>query len=1363
MAKFSEIEKGLIDKIDDDKLITSLSQLREAAEKIWAPETPRIIKDYTDHGIQHYERIIKYINILLELNVNVKLCSRELYLLVAGVYMHDIGMQCDINLFPEINNIALDLGATYNFELKATSSNEFTYEEQGQIRKNHQYLSAAWIGYAIKTGKTLLGNAAKSIPTELIDDLMDICLYHSKLPISNCPQTFKYEITNRKQFVASILRFADELDIDSSRVSIETVENFRLPPENSIYWYIHNCTFINIKDNLIQILIRLNSNDFKNYGDEIDRIYIKGFEVKNKPVLDILAKNGIALRISNDSKPLEDNYIDKFPDKLVSSLKSLLSIKSEPLNELSSEIKLWLESLNYEVTVIDQNDNDRHILKALLNSGTIRQNVLIHCVNSEISITHVDILEKGLDRSYTCGWVISDTRVSNEARKKTADYISVFNLSEFLTQMVWAPYFDNIRSLTEFDKIEEHYVQPNCYKYRHSTINEETEDIKDSCGSLHEYVENWLIERSKNHLSVLGDFGSGKTWFSKHLTFAKLNEYLKDPISNRLPILITLRDFTKAITPEQLINDALIEKYKLSFIGSAYNIFHELNKRGKILLILDGFDEMANKVDKQTIIDNFWELAKLVDSKSKVILTSRTEYFRWAKESEKILGGEEKGRATLQLSPPKFEVIYLEEFNDLQIRETIVKQLGPAKGEEIAKKVLSIKNLAEMSKKPVLIQLLLSIIEEIDPLILENSSQVYLYATNKLLLRNIDIKRTFTSTKDKVFFLCELAWEMILKNDLNIHYSSIPEIIKSFFGDKIKDNELDHWDFDLRSQTLLHRNVSGFYKFSHKSIAEFFVAFKFAIELGCLLPEYANAYIEKDGKPCELPFCKKTFEELKSTIGILPLTDERLEAVTAFLKNMISSNESHLWNLYSEAKQSNNDINVDFTTQNVLYLLLSIGADFTEKDLSDLHLNNLSFSNTNLINTDFHNSVLTHCSFFAANLQGVNFENTKLIYSSGGFPAVSDVSGNASFVALTNNIIVSLGNSKLYFDNIKDPSLDFTLPLPNKYINSIVSSLDGSTLILTDFDNCYIYDVNNNNEIFTLETKTSYYESVIFDSKNKRFCTFNDDWLSKQFTISVWDIISKNKIMDLEHSYGEIFNACFGTRTDILIAGGRNGILLIFDLIEQKLIKTVTKKALGNPNYIYSISLSPDENFLALGTTNRQLTIIDFNNLMIFETIQNNTDGYYTKVMFSNNGRYLLACGVFGVDVFNVPKWNKIFSTKKFGLAKFTPDSNYVILGMTHWDCDIAIVDLNSLEEIHYISHKLDFSQMNIKGLKAPSLYIDFFVKRGAKGWYTKEDLEKLSELELKEILALMKRTADNSSMLNRKKIIDDILRCVTS
>src|SRR5438876_10242575 len=78
--------------------------------------------------------------------------------------------------------------------------------------------------------------------------------------------------------------------------------------------------------------------------------------------------------------------------------------------------------------------------------------------------------------------------------------------------------------------------------------------------------------------------------------------------------------------------------------------------------------------------------------------------------------------------------------------------------------------------------------------------------------------------KRKRIYLGELAWEMIRSGNLRIHYKSIPERIKSYFGDRIKDqHELDVWESDLRSQTLLHNNA-GYFEFAHKSLAETFGA-----------------------------------------------------------------------------------------------------------------------------------------------------------------------------------------------------------------------------------------------------------------------------------------------------------------------------------------------------------------------------------------------------------------------------------------------------------------------------------------------------------------------------------------------------------
>ncbi|MBI1927490.1 SIR2 family protein [Candidatus Poribacteria bacterium] len=445
---------------------------------------------------------------------------------------------------------------------------------------------------------------------------------------------------------------------------------------------------------------------------------------------------------------------------------------STPLEELAVEVRTWLQVIRYEVSEPQQRDDRTVEMLATLDEGTVKQRVLVRCIGGEITPADVDALDAVLDRKTPQGWLISDKRVSDRARIRAAedDAFQVFNLSEFLRQMVWGPYFDELTSLVEADRIPELYVDLACHKQE--VDNKGNEVGRDPYESLDAYIDNWLTERGKMHISLLGEFGTGKTWFCRHYAYRQLERYLKNPAKERMPLLITLREFIKATTAQQLINDALIEQYKLPFVGNAFEVFQEMSRRGKLLLILDGFDEMARQVDYQTVVDNFWELAKLVDENSKVILTSRTEYFRWAKESERVLGGEEFGRRIIELSPPKFEVVYLDPFSDNQIREVITKRLGAEKGPTVAEHILETENLAEMASKPVLIELALAALDEVSADMLENPAQVYLYATNKLLLRNITTERTFTSTADKLYFLCELAWERntLLRSSLRLSW-----------------------------------------------------------------------------------------------------------------------------------------------------------------------------------------------------------------------------------------------------------------------------------------------------------------------------------------------------------------------------------------------------------------------------------------------------------------------------------------------------------------------------------------------------------------------------------------------------------------
>ena len=1008
MADFTEAETRLLENVTDNRLRTNLEKIREAAEDIWAEDTTRIVQFYTDHGIKHSERLAIIADDLLKANNGSALSSEEMYLLLAGIYLHDIGMQCDVFRYPEIKARAEELGAEFDPSFIGSSGSRYTLDMQKEIRKNHQYLTAAWIDHANRTVATTLGSTAKEIPKKLVDDLIDICKHHSKLPIANCAQTFKYNPTGRKRLVASLLRFSDELDIDAHRVTLATVKDFSFDPRNGVYWWLHNRTdAIFTSRNVVQLTVRLHPDDLTEYGSIIQEIYLDEFQTKNRPVLTVLAQNGIPILISDDSKVIENDREEKLPNDTVQVLESWNSSREPPLS-LADEIGIWMRAIHYEISDIKRVDERTAEIEAALEQGAVRQRLLIRCIAGEITTEDVRQLDGTLSRKIPEGWLISDKRVSNEARKRAAqdDAIQVFNLSEFLQQKVWGPYIDALTSLVRRDRVPDLYVDLACYKL--GAQEEGKEPSKDLHSSLDSYIDNWLNERGKMHISLLGEFGTGKTWFCRHYAYRQLQRYLNDPANERLPLLITLRAFAKSMTPQQLINDALLEQYKLPFVGSAFEVFKEMNRRGKILLILDGFDEMARQVVKQTVIDNFWELAKLVDKNSKIILTSRTEYFRWAKEAQSILGGEEYGRGTIVLSPPKFEVLYLEPFDDEKIKEVIVNRIGQEDGPDIARRILSIPNLSEMARKPVLIELLLAAMDEISPDVLENQARVYLYATNKLLLRNIKTERTFTTTADKLYFLCELAWEMIKTGQLRVYYTDIPDRIQDYFGGKIKSpHELDNWDFDLRTQTLLHRDAAGYYEFAHKSLAEYFVAYKFAAELDVLADIFKQTYCEADGDPCQIPIGKRDIDELADSFGLISLRNNKMIAVKEFLEEMMKeSAQTCLWNVVLETRNGNFE-KLKYSGGNAATLLRIKDEKFDNKDLSKLVLAGADIRESQLVKTNLKGSDLSF-----ADLRGCKLHESLLEAS-----ALNGVSMSISFFGNLNE------NKDLLIDYRRDPKL----------------------------------------------------------------------------------------------------------------------------------------------------------------------------------------------------------------------------------------------------------------------------------------------------------------------------------------------------
>ncbi|MEU6484384.1 NACHT domain-containing protein [Streptomyces sp. NPDC046887] len=320
-----------------------------------------------------------------------------------------------------------------------------------------------------------------------------------------------------------------------------------------------------------------------------------------------------------------------------------------PAERLRDDARIWFGAVGYTLEQEWAPSDDSAAL--LVNVPTRRpgrfDRVVVLCVDGELGLHHLDLLDSLIAGNNAAeGWGVAQLRISEASRRRAADSddrFSCFSFDELIDLEVnFEPYIDWLQSEVEKRMINTRYVPLSCRKDEINPANGEPVDVSNyhwQSGGLDRYVQTWLTDPTKKHLSVLGEFGMGKSWFSMHFA-SKLAEAWKDAKSRglprpRIPLVIPLRDYAKQTSVSGLLSEFFFNKHKIGL--RSYDVFRVLNRMGRLLLIFDGFDEMASRIDRNTMVANFWELAKAVEPGAKVLLSSRTEHFPEAKEARDLL------------------------------------------------------------------------------------------------------------------------------------------------------------------------------------------------------------------------------------------------------------------------------------------------------------------------------------------------------------------------------------------------------------------------------------------------------------------------------------------------------------------------------------------------------------------------------------------------------------------------------------------------------------------------------------------------------------------------------------------------------
>ena len=923
--------------------------------------------------------------------------------------------------------------------------------------------------------------------------------------------------------------------------------------------------------------------------------------------------------------------IQKQIAQLVQSQQQLLPPGEIPREtELAKQLKKWFETLGYKFETYEVLEKDyfEWIINIPKRRGYDR--ILIHGVEAEAGINDINAVKQAVEtQKVDEGWIVAPRRVSKlareEVKKAENNQIFCYSFDELIeADADFSGYFDWLEREVKSRGIDQYYVPLACTK---EEINPQTKQrigishYGEEDGWIEGYINQWLDDPVKEHLSVLGEFGTGKTWFAFHYAWLALQEYLKAKEKGtqrpRIPLVIPLRDYAKAVSIESLFSEFFFRKHQIGLSG--YSVFEQLNRMGKLLLIFDGFDEMAARVDRQAMINNFWELAKVVGTAgTKAILTCRTEHFPEALEGRSILNAELKASTSnLTGESPQFEVLELEKFDDQQIKQVLNFKAKP----ETVDIIINNEKLLDLARRPVMIDLIMEALPDIEAGKPVDISRVYLYAVRQKMERDIKADRTFTSMADKLYFLCELSWEMLSNDKMSLNYKEFPDLIRSYFSETVQEQkDLDHWHYDMMGQTMLIRNADGDYYPAHRSLLEFFVSYKLGRELGILAADFQE--VAED-----LPYDQGKID-FSQTFGKTLLA----KAVLDLMFPMLSTTANQRLLAEVKATKGKTEAEAGYCGSNAVQLLLKGSRLALEKqDLSETVIPGVNFGLASLYNVNLTGANLTE-TFFAKALG--------IVYSvafspDGKYLATGDSNGRVQiWNALTGReILTLLGHSSGVWSvawsgdslTLASGSSDNTVKLWNVQSGDCVRTLEGHssavwsvawsgdslTLASGSSDNTVkLWNVQSGDCVRTLEGHSSEVISVAWSGDGLTLATGSDDE-----TVKLWDVHTGDCVRTLEGHSNCVNSVAWSGDSLTLATGSSDNTVKLWNVQSGDCVRTLQ----GHSSLVRSVAWSGDGQTLASGSGDNTVKLWDVQTGDCVRTLQGHSS-WVNSVAWSGDG-----------------------------------------------------------------------------------------------------------------------------------------------
>ena len=525
---------------------------------------------------------------------------------------------------------------------------------------------------------------------------------------------------------------------------------------------------------------------------------------------------------------------------------------------------------------------------------------------------------------------------------------------------------------------------------------------------------------------VTGEYGTGKTALTRVLQYRWLHDYKRNPA---LPIVfrIELRDFARQFDANGLLHHFL-DRNELGHVSLEF--VRSLLHNGRIILLLDGYDEMAQYLHARERRACLEALAELSTSGARGVLTSRPNYFTEAEELQvfEVLY-RSLSTASYRLTSATTELLERERRVDqllaqfIERYERTLQDLSEPQTEALVMRVLAddpsgravvlgllrriFRSVAtgdavSLSGKPVIVSYLVEVVEGLKDAVSAgeadatqlNEWDVYKLVVDQLMLRDLE-RSPEINPLERREFLRRLALRLSQRGYPSASEELIKDLISKQFRQQLtrlapeaRVSQLERYFADLRSSATLTRDVGHAgegWRFSHNSLREYLVAEHFVsrLEAGELVPEDVpisdamRTFVASRGRG-DMARHLTALAQLWKRSG----PPHGKGAMLALLWDGITS-------LFPKAKDPRHECLVAITGHpislaNTSLTRLSLSTEESPTKLvganfSDSSLYAVDFSGADLADADFSNAVLDAVRFCGTRLTGARFGKALLV------------------------------------------------------------------------------------------------------------------------------------------------------------------------------------------------------------------------------------------------------------------------------------------------------------------------------------------------------------------------------------------------